>query len=167
MPRFGLTLLVAAPLSLAAAQGFAADKLSAQDETFMREAAQGGLAEVQDAQLAQQKGTGSEVKQFAGRMVTDHTKANNDLQQIARVKGVTPPAEPSSAQRSAHEKLGKLSGAQFDREYMQNQVSDHEKDVTLFRKEADSGQDPQLKAFAQKYLPTIQEHLQMAKSIKS
>ena len=166
MPRFRLTLLVTAPLSLAAAQGFAADKLSAQDDTFMREAAQGGLAEVQDAQLAQQKGTGSEVKQFAGRMITDHNKANTDLQQIAQSKGLTPPAEPSSAQRSTHDKLAKLSGAQFDREYMQGQVSDHEQTVSLFRKEVDSGQDPQLKAFAQKYLPTLEDHLRMAKSIK-
>ena len=166
MPKFGLTLLVAGPLSLAVAQGFAADKLSAQDDTFMREAAQGGLAEVQDAQLAQQKGTGSEVKQFAGRMITDHNKANTDLQQIAQSKGLTPPAEPSSAQRSTHDKLAKLSAAQFDREYMQGQVFDHEQTVTLFRKEVESGQDPQLKVFAQKYLPTIEDHLRMAKSIK-
>ena len=99
MPRLALTLLVAAPLSIAAVQSFAAEKLSAQDETFMREAAQGGLAEVQDAQLAQQKAASAEVKQFAGRMITDHTKANNDLQQIAQSKSITPP--PSRAARNA------------------------------------------------------------------
>ncbi len=167
MPRLALTLLVAAPLSIAAVQSFAAEKLSAQDETFMREAAQGGLAEVQDAQLAQQKAASAEVKQFAGRMITDHTKANNDLQQIAQSKSMTSPPEPSSAERSEHDKLSKLSGGQFDRQYMQGQVSDHEKDVTLFRKEADSGQDQQLKSYAQKYLPVLEEHLQMAKGIKS
>ena len=100
--ELALTLLVAAPLSIAAVQSFAAEKLSAQDETFMREAAQGGLAEVQDAQLAQQKAASAEVKQFAGRMITDHTKANNDLQQIAQSKSMisTPRAEQRGTQRA-------------------------------------------------------------------
>jgi putative membrane protein len=144
--------------------GFAAG-LSSADRSFVDEAAAGGLAEVQDAQLAQQKSISSDVKQFASLMITDHTQANTELKQIAQGKGITPRNALTRAQQRAEEDLKKLSGGPFDRQYMKQQVEDHQKTVALFQTEANSGQDAQLKGFAQKYLPKLQQHLQMAQSL--
>jgi predicted outer membrane protein len=164
MRRFFPAVVISAALQIGATLGFAAE-LSSADRTFVNEAAAGGLAEVQDAQLAQQKSTSSDVKQFAGTMISDHTQANTDLNQIAQSKGITPPNAPTRVQQSAQEDLKKLSGGAFDRQYMKQQVEDHQKTVALFQTEANSGQDAQLKALAQKYLPKLQQHLQMAQSL--
>ena len=139
--------------------------LSTEDRSFVAEAARGGLDEVQDAQLAEQKATSTDVKQFASLMITDHTQANQELIQIARSQGLSLPKTPMQAEQRSLEEMQKLSGASFDRQYVKEQVRDHQKTVALFQKEADSGQDPQLKAFAQKYLPKLQQHLQMAQSL--
>jgi putative membrane protein len=164
MRKTQLAALVATPLVLAAVPGFAAG-LSSADHRFIDEAATGGMAEVQEGQLAQQKASSSEVKQFASQMVTDHTEANNELVQIAQSKGVTPPAHPTRAERKSENGMKRLSGAAFDRHYASEQVKDHQKTVALFQKEANSGTDPELKAFAQKYLPKLQQHLQMAQAL--
>jgi putative membrane protein len=159
-----LAALISTVTILSASPAFSVE-LSSADRSFVEQAAAGGLAEVQDAQLAQQKSASSDVKQFAGMMITDHTQANTELQQIAQGKGITPPNAPTRAQQSAQEDLKKLSGGEFDRQYMKQQVDDHQKTVALFQTEANSGQDAQLKAFAQKYLPKLQQHLQMAQSL--
>jgi putative membrane protein len=151
---------------LASAPGFAAG-LSSADHKFIDEAAAGGMAEVEEGQLAQQKASSNDVRQFASQMVTDHTQANDELKQIAQSKGITPPSHPTRAERRAEDGLKKLSGAEFDRHYAREQVQDHQKTVALFRKQADSGQDAQLKAFAQKYLPILQRHLDMAQSLSA
>ena len=107
--------------------------LSSGDRKFMRDAAQGGMAEVQEGQMAAQKANDPEVKKFAEKMVADHSKANDKLKQIASDKGVTLPTDlPASAQRE-NAKLSKLSGAAFDREYMKHQVADHKKVVSEFK----------------------------------
>src|SRR6187549_3006326 len=99
MRKSYLVALVAAPLVLSAGGGFAAGELSTADRSFVDEAASGGLAEVQDAQLAQQKAASNDVKQFAATMIADHTQANDELKQIAQSKGVTPPSRPTRAQQ--------------------------------------------------------------------
>jgi len=165
MRKSYLAALVVAPLVLIAGDGFAAGELSRVDRSFVDDAASGGLAELQDAQLAQQKAASNDVKQFAATMIADHTQANEELKQIAQSKGITPPSSPTRAQQGAEEDLKKLSGTPFDRQYVKQQVEDHQKTVALFQKQANSGQDPQLKAFAQKYLPKLQQHLQMAQSL--
>jgi putative membrane protein len=165
MRKSYLAAIVAAPLVLTAGGGFAAGELSTADRSFVDAAASGGLAEVQDAQLAQQKAASNDVKQFATTMIADHTQANDELKQIAQSKGVTLPSKLTRAEQRAEEDLKKLSGAPFDRQYARQQVEDHQKTVALFQKEANSGQDPHLKAFAQKYLPKLQQHLQMAQSL--
>jgi putative membrane protein len=135
------------------------------DRSFITKAAQGGLAEVQLGQLAAQKATDPQVKQFAQRMVEDHSKANDKLKQVASSKNVTLPGDlPSDAKRE-EDKLNKLSGAQFDKEYMNHMLSDHKKDVNLFRSESKSAKDPDVKQFASETLPTLEQHLQMAQSI--
>jgi putative membrane protein len=89
------------------------------------------------------------------------------LQSVAQQKGITPPADIDSHDKSMKDKLSKLQGAEFDKAYMQNMVKDHEKDVAEFRKEAQNAKDPDVKAFAQKTLPILEQHLQMARTVAS
>ncbi len=139
--------------------------LSASDQKFMKEAAQGGASEVELGQLAQQKAESPDVKAFGQRMVDDHTKANDQLKQVASEKGVTLPSQPDAKDKAEKTRLEKMSGAQFDKAYMNYMVADHKKDVADFQKEASHANDPDVKNFAQSTLPTLQSHLQQAESI--
>jgi putative membrane protein len=132
------------------------------DETFMTKAALGGMAEVELGKLAVEKAASDEVKKFGQRMVDDHSKANDDLKTLAQNKKITLPADMDPKEKALRDRLSKLSGAAFDRAYMQAMLADHRQDVAEFRKEANSGKDPDVKAFAAKTLPTLEEHLKMA-----
>jgi putative membrane protein len=145
----------------------ASAKLSAQDRDFVKGAAIGGMGEVEEAKLAVQHTQSDAVKNFAQQMITDHTKLNDDLQAIASRIGVTPPAALDKEHAAMLQRAGKLSGSQFDKRYMQDQVSEHRKAISLFEKEAKSGQNPELKTFAANALPTLQRHLQMAQDISA
>jgi len=136
-----------------------------KDQDFVTKAAQGGLAEVQLGQVAASKATAADVKTFGQRMVSDHSKANDELKSVAATAGATVPTEPSSDQRDTMTKLDKESGADFDKAYARAMVKDHKEDIDLFRKEASSGQNADLKAFAQRTLPTLEEHLRMAEAL--
>jgi len=141
--------------------------LAAADKKFINNAAQGGMAEVQLGQLASQRASDPQVKQFAEQLVNDHSKANEKLKQIASDKGVALPADiPASAKREAA-KLSKLNGPAFDREYMTHMVSDHKKDVSEFRAATKQARDPDVNQFAQQTLPTIEQHLQIAQGMVS
>jgi putative membrane protein len=140
-------------------------KLASSDRQFIKKAAQGGLAEVQLGQLATEKAESPEVKQFGQRMVDDHSKANDQLKQVASEKGVTVPEKLSPKDAATKARLERLSGKAFDRAYMQDMVADHTKDVSEFRMEAKSAKDPDVKNFASQTLPTLQDHLKQAKSI--
>jgi putative membrane protein len=153
-----------AGMSAPAGTSAPATKLSRGDRKFMTEAAQGGMAEVQLGQLAAQKAQSDQVKQFGQKMVDDHTKANDQLKQIAASKGVTLPTDLDSKSKREMDRLSKLSGAEFDREYMKHMVSDHKKDVSDFKKEAKSAKDADLKGFASSTTPTLEQHLQLAES---
>jgi len=142
----------------------AAKSNSSADRQFVMEAAMGGLAEVALGQLATEKAESDQVKQFGQRMVTDHGKANDELKTLAQNKGMTLPANVDAKHKATQDRLSKLSGAAFDRAYMQDMLADHRKDVNDFRKESQSGKDPDVKAWAAKTLPTLEEHLQMAQS---
>jgi len=137
------------------------------DAKFIKSAAEGGMAEVQFGQLAQQKASSQEVKDFGQRMVTDHTKANDKLKDIASKEGVTLPAELGMKDRALYKRLSGLSGADFDRAYMDAMVKDHKEDIAEFQKESDSGKDQSVKQFATDTLPTLREHLQMAERAAS
>ncbi len=149
-------------LSLVATQVMA--ELSPADKTFATKAASGGQAEVELGRLAAQNAESPKVKEFAQRMVTDHTEANQALKDLARQQQLTLPAKPASAEQATEERLRALKGGAFDTAYMKDMVQDHRQDVADFRKEAETGSDPALKAFAQKYLPVLQQHLQMAEA---
>jgi len=136
--------------------------LSHADRSFVEKAAKGGMAEVELGKFAQEHASNEQVKQFAARMVQDHSKANEELRSLAQAKGVTVPGGPSHKDNHEMSKLSKLTGADFDREYMDSMVKDHKKDVKEFQKEADKAKDADVKNFAANTLPTLQEHLKMA-----
>jgi putative membrane protein len=135
------------------------------DRTFMDKAAQGGMAEVELGQLAEQNGQSQEVKEFGKRMVTDHTKANDELKQLAQQKGVALPTTLDKKDEATKERLSKLQGATFDQAYMRDMVMDHKKDVAEFKRESTSAHDPDLKNWAGQTLPTLESHLQQAEKI--
>jgi putative membrane protein len=145
----------------------AKNELSSSDKKFVENAAQGGVAEVEMGKLAAQKAQNAEVKQFGDRMVKDHSAANDKLMKLASDKGVAASTEMDASTKREYDKLSKLSGARFDQEYMKSMVSDHEKDVKEFQSEAKSAKDPDVKSFAENTLPTLEEHLKLAKSAEA
>jgi len=138
-----------------------------QDQKFVREATAAGMAEVNLSRRALTGATRQEVKDFARHMVEDHTKANTELLAVVNKKGFaraasnTMPAE----HRALDARLGTLRGEDFDRTYMKQMVKDHEDAVQLFQTQAKSGKDDDLKAFAEKTLPTLKKHLEMARKV--
>jgi putative membrane protein len=138
---------------------------SSPDEVFVLDVAKDGMAEVEVGNLASEKATSDDVKKFAQRMVTDHGKANDELKTLAQSKSVTLPAGVDAKAKATHDRLAKLSGPAFERAYMQDMVAGHRKAVAAFKKESTSGKDPEVKAWATKTLPTIEEHLKMAQDI--
>jgi putative membrane protein len=145
------------------------DKASTQtaDTDFMLKAATGGMAEVELGRLAATKAQNAEVKQFAQKMVDEHTKANNELKALAGEKNFTMPARLDPKHQSVMDKLNGLSGAEFDKAYVAAMVQDHEETMALFKSEADGGRDADAKAWAGKMLPNLQMHLDMIKGIQS
>ncbi|HPU49951.1 MAG TPA: DUF4142 domain-containing protein [Burkholderiaceae bacterium] len=142
-------------------------RLARQDRSFVEDAAESGMAEVQMGKLAQQRASNPEVRRHGERMVADHSKANEELTSLAQAKGIKLPSGPSRAQQRMHDNMAKLQGDKFDRLYMAQMVSDHRKAVSLFEKEARSGDNADLKAFAQKTLPTLQEHLKLTETVNA
>lgn len=136
-----------------------ATSLSAGDRDFMRKAAEGGMKEVEMGRMAEQQGQSSDVKSFGQRMVTDHSKANNELMALAQKKGVK--------LSNKAPKMQKMSGANWDKEYMTAMVKDHEEDLAEFQHEASGGSDPDVKAFATRTAKVIQKHLDLAKKTES
>lgn len=136
-----------------------------EDKEFATKAGMGGLAEVKHGELAAQKAANAEVKAFAQRMVTDHGMANGELQQLATAKGLALPTELAGEHKDLQDHLNTASGAEFDKMYMKHMVEDHEKTVADFEKAAASATDADVKAWAAKTLPTLQDHLRQAKEV--
>lgn len=148
-----------------AAGGSAA--LAEADRSFLGKAAQGSLFEVAAGHLAQQKGQRPEVKAFGAKLTTDHSAAGADLQQLASRKGVQLPQDMSPTQRSALERLQAASGAQFDTEFVRAVgVHAHQQDIAAFEQAGKTAQDADVKAFAQKTLPTLNGHLETARQLQ-
>lgn len=140
----------------------AGQQLSKADRHFVEEAAIGGMAEVALGKLAQQNGQDDQVKQFGARMVQDHSAANNQLQSIANAQGITLPQQLDRKHQEVSDRLSQLHGAAFDRAYMRDMVKDHDEDIRLFRHEAQTSRDPELKQFAGQTLSVIEQHDKMA-----
>lgn len=124
----------------------------------MMTAAKGGMMEVHMGQMAAKEGQSAEVKKLANQMVTDHTKANNQLMALASSKGV---------KLDTRHKMDKISGDKFDDQWLSQMVADHQKTIAAFEAEAKGGKDPAVKDWASKTLPTLKKHLKMVQDTQA
>jgi putative membrane protein len=139
--------------------------LAPSDAAFINSAATSGTEEVSFAQLAQTNSNNPAVLRFAGEMVRDHTLANQQLTKLAETKAMGVPSAMDAPHQALYGQLGSSNGSAFDQVYVNGQVQDHVLAVQLFQMEAQSGVDPDLRGFAQHYLPMMQQHLQMAQAL--
>ncbi|HWE73553.1 MAG TPA: DUF4142 domain-containing protein [Stellaceae bacterium] len=154
-----------APTRSAPSPAPASAPASATDKDFLADAIQGDAAEVKLGELAEKNGGSAQMKDFGKMLVTDHTKAGDQVKATAKEVGVTVKEEPNSEQRRDYDKLAKLKGAAFDKEFARMSVEDHEKDIAKFQKAADAKSGP-VSDMAQQQLPTLKKHLQMAQSLQ-
>jgi putative membrane protein len=156
-------LLIASAFGQTAGSGTA----GGPDQKFAMMVAQTDLAEIQVGQLALKNGGSEQVKTIAQKLIDDHTKTSDAMKQIASTKGLTLPTEPDAKHKALATKLESESGAQFDKDFLAANSIDHHKVVAAFQKEANSGTDPEIKAFATQFLPAVQEHSKMIDDAKS
>ena len=140
------------------------DKLSWGDRRFVNKAADEGKAELAIAQLAAQRATSSEVKNFAQKLVDDHSKVNSELTSLASQKNVK--IDTDDDKDRAYKRLNKKSGAEFDQEFVEHMIDEHEKDIKMFEKAASDAKDPEVRAFASKHVGHFRDHLQTAQGLR-
>jgi putative membrane protein len=136
------------------------------DASFVTKASAAGMTEVQASQLADAHAKSADIKSFAATMITDHTKAGDQLKALAQKDGFTPSDAPTAMQQKAITRISTLNGAAFDKAYAAMMLRDHNEAVALFKGESVSGSNPDLKSFASDTLPTLEHHLAMAKKLK-
>ncbi len=159
MQRF---LIAAASLGLAVFATTADDKSAGRpmtDEEFVVKAASGGLFEVESSKLAKDAAANPEVKKFAEKMIADHGKANQELMDVAKKANLGVPAKMTEDHQKLFDRVKGVRGQEFDAAYLDAQVKAHTEAVTLFEKGSQGLKNADLKAFAEKTLPTIKEHL--------
>ena len=157
-----LLLVTTAAFALCGLPGVQAQQLSAQDRTFMEDAAKGGMHEIQMGHLGIERGQSQAVKGFSQRLINDHSMANQELAELAKQKGVSLPGDDA---KMVSMPIETKTGADFDREFGRAMIEDHRKDISAFEKEASSGSDPELKNWASKTLPTLRAHLAEAQAL--
>jgi putative membrane protein len=141
--------------------------LYTSDAEFVAMTASGGMLEVELGKIAAQKASNAEVKKFGQHMVTDHSKANDELKSLATKKNWVRPAQMLPEQQSTFDRISKLSGKDFDRDYMAQMVLDHETTIGMFENANKQAKDTDLKSWASKTLPTLRMHLDMARNLNS
>lgn len=161
--RKTITTVLAVAGLFAAPAVWAADSAS---QTFITEAIQGNLAEISVGQLAQQKGSTDDIKQFGQTLVTDHTKANQKALDVAKTLGVTAPTAPSDAQKTMHDKLAGETGTAFDHDFVDGMVDGHRNTIGKYQEAANNDKDA-AGQYAAETLPTVQMHLKMVQAIAS
>jgi putative membrane protein len=177
LPSLAIMLLLSAPAFAQqqmggpqhnAAQRNAAQQqeLSQKDLDFIRNAAMGGMTEVELGKIAEQKAHSPDVKSFGARMVHDHSRANDQLTTIAKERGVPVPQQLDTEHMQIRDRLAKLQGGAFDRSYIRMMVVDHDKDIKAFRQEAQTGHDRELKRFARETLAMVEQHDKLAHDIE-
>ena len=171
MKPVSMTLLSTAALALAVSFGAQAQttaKLSGQDKSFLKDAAEGGNAEVSGSQVALAQSSSADVKTFAQMMVDDHGKAGTELKGLAEQKGVKVSDTPTITKKTEIKLLSERKGSSFDQHYADSiGVKAHQDTIKLFQKEVDKGTDPDVKAWASKTLPALQHHLEAAQALKA
>lgn len=159
----GLTAAGAQSVAPKANQATSIQKITQTEQHFLTEAIQGDLAEVNVGKLAQEKGQAEDVKQFGQMLAQDHDDHLKQAEQMAQQLGITAPNSPNAKQQATHDKLEKLSGSAFDKEFKQAMVKDHQEDIAKYRREA-KGKGP-LAQFAQQTVPTLEKHLKQAQAL--
>ena len=153
--------------STEATTGAGKTQVSAEDMQFMKDAAQSGMVEVKMGELASSNGESQQVKDLAQKLVTDHGKVNTELKQLATRKSVMLPDAVTEQQKTMLQHLTSLKGREFDTAFKQHAVENHQKSVDKFKATAEKAKDADLKAFAAKTLPTLQQHLDLAKQLNA
>ena len=136
-------------------------KKGVPDSRFLMHAVRDGLFHVEAAKLAAERGSSEDVKKFGQHAVEHHSQNNDELTKLISTKGMTPPKNMNKRERESIDKLAKLSGPAFDKAYIEMEAKHHSRDLSDFQKEAKAGKDPDVKAWAAKTVPTIEEHLKM------
>ncbi len=129
---------------------------------FAKEAASGGMMEVKLGRLAQQNASSQDVKDFGQRMISDHSKANEQLKEIAQKNNITLPNSMMSKHQKKYDKLKQYSGKEFDKKYMDAMVKDHKEDIENFKKASKNADNEEVREWAKKTVPKLQEHLRLA-----
>ena len=142
------------------------DTAMVDDTEFATSAADAGMMEVQLGSLAVSKASSPKVKEFAQAMITDHTKANEELKSLAAAKNITLPMALSEKNQKKYDDMTEKSGTEFDKEYSDLMVKDHKDVVDMFKKAAEKTRDSELKAWASEKLPALEHHLGMAETLK-
>lgn len=140
--------------------------LPPSDSTFVKKAIRGSNGEIDAAKLALQKSQNQQVKDYAQKMIDDHTKLLDDMHTVAQQNNIKFQDEPTPSAQKLHAKLEKLDGTAFDKAYVDGMVKDHKEDVRDFSQEVNSGKKQDVKDAATKGLPVIKEHLDMIQGIK-
>jgi putative membrane protein len=135
------------------------------DRSFINSAAEANLAEIDMAKMVGQKSTDPAVKDFANRMVTDHTQASQKLTSVAEMNGVKLPTEETTAERNEKSELQKLSGAQLNDAYLRDELQGHKEAISAFESEIEHGQNQEAKNYAEQTLPTLQDHIRIAEDV--
>ena len=166
----GFTLRnLALAVALSAGMGSA---FAATDNDFVDNAAAGGIAEIETSRLALEKSSSADIKAFANMMITDHSKANDELAALAQKNDIEVP-DTTTLVKQAKDKILEVRDESFDAAYANNQVKAHEETIELFKKQANTVTDDkvkgatELKAFAQKMLPALEKHLAEAKKLQA
>jgi putative membrane protein len=166
---FVLTAALVATGSLFAQQkhetAMSGHNMENSDRSFLTSAAEANLAEIDMAKLVGQKSTDPAVKDFANRMITDHTQASQRLATVAETNGVKLPTEESAAERNKKSELQKLSGAQLNEAYLRNELQGHKETISAFENEIEHRQNQETKSYAEQTLPTLQDHIRIAEDV--
>jgi putative membrane protein len=141
------------------------ETLSSIDRSFINTAQAGNLAEIDSAKIIEQRATDPAVKDFASRMVTDHTQLSQELKTLAESNGATLPTEPPVAEKTQKDNLEKLSGAKLDDAYLNGQLADHKEAISAYENEIEHGHNQAVKDYAEKALPTLQDHIRISEDI--
>jgi putative membrane protein len=141
------------------------ENLNSVDRNFINNAEEGNLAEIQSAKVVEQKAANPAVKDFASRMVTDHTQLSQELKSLATSTGATAPSAQSAAEATQKNALEALSGVKLDDVYLRGELSDHKQAIDLYENEIEHGESKAVRNYAKMYLPTLQDHIRIAEDV--
>lgn len=158
--RTGYCVIVAIGGLLASAAAFADPP-----DQFVKKAIQGNIAEVKMGELAQKNGGSDGVKSFGKMLETDHGKAKDQTVALAKTMNIDPPTEPAADAKTTYDKMAKLKGAEFDKEFAHHMVMDHKTDIAEYEEEAKEKGNAQVSKYASDTLPTLKKHLQTAEAL--